>query len=216
MEKDSLQLEWESIQDELRNTLPEQPSASVEKYSQSVSQKRLINNNLIELIIAASGVPFLGLLMLSLESNNMEHLGWIKFFAWFTSVIYLYPVIKLFREIHYPDTTLNVTQYLQQLINRMHYYKLYQVVVSFPCSFVIIGMTLFYSKMWAITIDGVYYNKLSELPSDLMWKSIGIIAVITLLMAIFISAMGYVMYIIFYKKRRRELKAKLDILLRKE
>lgn len=214
MEKDSLQLEWESIQDEIRNSVPEQPSVSVEKQYQSISQKRLINNNMIELILALTSIPAIGLLMLSLDSEKMAYLGWIKFSGWFASVLYLYPVIKLFRQIHYPDPTQQVTEYLQKLVNLMHYYKMYQVLSSFILCLIIISASLFFSQAWGREIDGVYYNYIKDMPSDYFWKFSTVIVVVSAGFSVFVSGWAYLTYVIFYKKRRKELKSKLDILTR--
>jgi len=210
MEQDSiLRSEWTAIEDELKQTSSPLSSDLEEQYL-SVSQKRLIYNNLIELILSGMGVPVLGIYLLLIDDAGVLP-WWVKLLLWFTAFLALYPSVRLFRNIHYPNHTLSVRQYLRSLVKRMHYYKVYQVIVAFFSSFVIIELAFLVSAGFKATVDGTLYTGILNFPPEIKWKYVLAVSAINLVFSCFVAAWGYLMYVLFYKRRRAELNAKLSL-----
>lgn len=213
MENDKrLQDEWNDIQSELRESASELPSRAIENQYQSISQKRLIYNNLIELGLSAMGVPVLGVFLLVMDSTGLLPV-WIKWLLWLTSFLALYPSIKLFRDIHFPNHTLNVKQYLEGLIRRLHFYKVYQVFASILSSLIIFGIAILLSRGWTLRVDDQVYTGILNYPFEFKWKYIVGAMLVNMVVSASVGVWAYLMYMLFYKSRRNELKRKLDSLL---
>lgn len=214
MDNEKLRQEWAEIGDVHAADAIEMPPVDVQRLYHSSMQKRLIYNNIVELIINVVGIPISALFLYTFDTGGTmpTFLLWFAFGASIASVI---PSILLFRAIHYPDPSRSIVNYLRFLLSRIQFYKVYQVSVAFAycMALCVLGFLSSTGYTFLDKGNGQITTGILNFPEPYRTEALFMVLGISLLLSAFAAGMGYAMYLIFYNNRRKELKKRLESLL---
>lgn len=210
MENDQLNKEWERLGQELDQEMSDLPTVELSEKHQSIYQKRLVSNNMVELIIGILQIPILAIMILTIDEYSQIP-RWLQLTLWFTTLIYVYPSIRLYRSIHFADPSTPTAHYLRTLVKRMNQYKVFQMISAFIMCFLLCESTFLVLKGFHITVDEVTYNGILNFPAEQRLNFVLIATGISLGFSLVAAASAYAMYWIFYKRRNDETKARLKM-----
>lgn len=203
MQNDDFNKEWESLGQELDQEMANLPTKELPEKHQDIYQKRLINNNLVELTLTLSQIPMIILFIMLFDDKGYLPF-WINGLLVFATAVSVYPSIRIYQGIHFADPSLPTVAYLKLLAKRMHQYKIIQVAAAFFLCLLISEIGFLFSRGITTTIDGETYQAIVNFPASVQPKFIWVITGLSLLFSIFAAASAYAMYSIFYKRRRKE------------
>ena len=210
MENDQLNKEWERLGQELDQEMSDLPTVELSEKHQSIYQKRLVSNNMVELILGIFQIPLLAIMILTMDEYGQLPI-WIQLCLWSTAIIHVIPSLRLYRSIHFADPSTPTVHYLKKLVKRMDQFKVFQVTAAFFLTFIIVQSVFLVTDGFTLSIEGETYRSIINFPPEHQMKYLLITSGITFVVSLIGSGSGYMMYWIFYKRRRNETMERLKM-----
>ena len=202
--ENNIKKEWSDMTSKIDSN-----TTGVNEFIKEDSRPDWIKSNLIELVINIAMALFLALyIFIGFDDRNLMPV-WTKYLLVFSSLLPLWPIINLYKQINYPDHSQSTIGFLKSLIKNINRYRTFQIVYNTVIAFAVCFILLIHLEAITANIDGVKYVGIITFPDEIKFRFMRSVALVCFGIALISSPMPIIFYHVFYAKMRKEAKRKL-------
>ncbi len=205
MELNDLKSQW----GDMTKGLNEQaPNVSQNKaLNRPKALQKLADMNLIELLFNFASVPCYFFLIVFTDVLDGFPIA-IQIFSLLWSIGFIVPSFLIFLQLQRPGHHLPTVVFLQRLVRLINWFKRLQILGNGLLTFalIIIGGLFYRPGNFKFTFNEVPYDRLIDVPDDYFWMFFGIYSGVAFVFSLLGALWGFLLYLIFYHYRRKEIK----------